>query len=78
LSLRSFGFCLPSFGFGLRFVVSATFFVAAGLKTFVVSSTASSTLAILLFLGVAAEAFCTFGSVASIEGSEFLALALFF
>jgi hypothetical protein len=40
---------------------SAIFFVGARLKAFVVSSTASSKLAILNLLGVAAEAFCTFG-----------------
>jgi hypothetical protein len=50
------------------FVASATFFVAAGLKTFVVSSTASSTLAILLLLGVAAKVFCTFDKPAAPGG----------
>jgi hypothetical protein len=46
---------------------SAIFFVGAGLKAFVVSSTASSTLAILLLLGVAVEAFCTLGSVGGLR-----------
>jgi hypothetical protein len=49
-------------------VALAIFFEGAGLKTFIVSSTTSNTLAILLLLGVAAEAFCTFGSFASVEG----------
>jgi hypothetical protein len=49
-------------------IASAIFFEGAGLKAFIVSNTASNTLAILLLLGVAAEAFCTFGSSASFEG----------
>jgi hypothetical protein len=42
--------------------------VGAGLKVFVVSNTTSSTFAILLLLGVAAEPFCVFGIVASVGG----------
>jgi hypothetical protein len=51
--------------FGFRW---SDFFVRAGLKAFVISSTTSSTFAILLLLGVAAEAFCTFGNFASAGG----------
>jgi hypothetical protein len=47
---------------------SAIFLVGAGLKVLAVSSTTSSTFAILLLLGVAAELFCMFGTVASVEG----------
>jgi hypothetical protein len=47
---------------------SATFFVGAGVNAFVVSMTASSTLAILLLLGVVAGAFITFGNSASTGG----------
>jgi hypothetical protein len=43
---------------------SASFFVGAGVKIFVVSMTVSSTLAILLLLGVVAGAFVTFGKSA--------------
>jgi hypothetical protein len=45
-----------------------TFFAEAGLSAFVVSSTASSTLAILLLLGVATEVFCTFGEPSAPSG----------
>jgi hypothetical protein len=45
-------------------IASATFLVGAGLKAFVVSMTASNTLAILLFLGVAAGAFHTYDNSA--------------
>jgi hypothetical protein len=41
---------------------STTFFVGAGVKAFLVSMIASSTLAILLLLGVVAGAFVTFGN----------------
>jgi hypothetical protein len=44
----------------------------------VVSMIASSTLAILLLLGVAAGAFCTFGNSAFAGGLRFLAFSLFF
>src|SRR5699024_3640668 len=47
---------------------SATFLIGAGVKAFVVSITASSTLAILLLLGVAAGPFCIFGKFASTGG----------
>jgi hypothetical protein len=49
-------------------VASATFFAGAGVNAFVVSMTASSTLAILVLLGVVAGAFVTFGSSASAGG----------
>jgi hypothetical protein len=48
--------------------VSAIFLVGVGFKVLVVSSTTSSTFAILLLLGVAAEPFCIFDIVASVEG----------
>jgi hypothetical protein len=44
---------------------STTFLIGAEVKAFVVSMTASSTLAILLLLGVAAGTFGTFGNSAS-------------
>jgi hypothetical protein len=49
-------------------VALAAFFVVAGLNAFVVSSTASSTLAILLLLGVTAEGFCAFSRFAPVGG----------
>jgi hypothetical protein len=58
---------------------SAVFLIEAGVKAFVVSITASNMLAILLLLGVAAGAFCTFGKLASAGvGLEFQAFSLFF
>jgi hypothetical protein len=47
---------------------SATFYAGAGVNAFVVSMTASNTLAILLLLGVVARAFATFGNSASAGG----------
>jgi hypothetical protein len=49
---------------------SATFFAEAGVNALVVSMTASKTLAILLLLGVAAEAFVTFGNSVSAGGHK--------
>src|SRR5688572_1669941 len=58
----------PTSGSAWTLTTSAIFLVGAGLKAFVVSMTASSMLAILLLLGVATEAFCTFGNFASAGG----------
>jgi hypothetical protein len=57
---------------------SATFFVGAGVNALVVSITASSTLAILLLLGVVAGAFATFGNSASASGLKISGSAITF
>jgi hypothetical protein len=67
-SLRLNGHWRPNFGSGLDFDSFGNFLVGAGLKAFVVTMTASSTLAILLLLGVAAGAFCNFGNSAFAGG----------
>jgi hypothetical protein len=53
---------------GCAFEALTIFLEGVQLKVFVVSNTTSSTFAILLLLGVVAELFCAFGTVASIEG----------
>jgi hypothetical protein len=57
---------------------SATFFEGAGVKTFVVSMTASSTLAILLLLGVVAGAFFTFGNSTFADGLRAFGIIIVF
>jgi hypothetical protein len=58
--------CLVSVSAYDLVLVGTTFFTRAGLKTFVVSNTTSSTFSILLLLGVAAKVFCIFGRSTSI------------
>jgi hypothetical protein len=58
--------------------VLATFFAGAGVNALVVFMTASSTLAILLLLGVVAGAFATFGNSASVGGLKISGCAIAF
>jgi hypothetical protein len=59
-------------------IVSATFFAGTRVNALVVSMTASSTLAILLLLGVVAGAFATFGNSASAGGLKISGSAIAF
>jgi hypothetical protein len=61
----------------LRFGIFGNFLEGTELKVFAVSNTTSSTFAILLLLGVAAELFCAFDTVTSDEGLKSLAFLLF-